>query len=46
MLHFQFKVEFLSGKIHLLGNVYHHQVHLLEKDELVSKTPHYNLRLK
>jgi len=44
--HFQFKVEFLSGKIQLLGNVYHHQVYLLEKDKLVSKTTHYSLRLK
>jgi len=44
--HFQFKVEFLSGKIQHLGKVYHHQAHLLEKDKLVSKTPHYSLRLK
>ena len=46
MWHFQFKVEFLSGKIQILGSVYHHQLHLPEKDKLVSKTPHYSLRLK
>jgi hypothetical protein len=35
--HFQFKAEFLCGKIQFLGNVYHYQVHLLEKDNLVIK---------
>jgi hypothetical protein len=43
---FHFQAEFLSGKIQLLGNVYHHQMHLLEKDKLVSKTSHYSFRLK